>query len=98
MQREDLNAYEKALGIKTLMDEYELTQEQVAKTLGKARSSIANSVRVLNLNPDVLEFVKEGKLTEGHCKALLAITDPKKQYETAVTLIEKGQKRQVLEN
>ena len=91
MQREDLNAYEKAVGIRTLMDEYSLTQEQVAKTLGKARSSIANSVRVLNLNPDVLEFVKEGKLSEGHCKALLAITDPKKQYETAVRLIEKGQ-------
>ena len=90
MQREDLNAYEKALGIKTLMDEYGLTQEQVSKTLGKARSSIANSVRVLNLSPDVLEFVKEGKLSEGHCKALLAITDPKKQYETAVRLIEKG--------
>ena len=70
MQREDLNAYEKALGIKTLMDEYGLTQEQVSKTLGKARSSIANSVRVLNLSPDVLEFVKEGKLSEGHCKAL----------------------------
>ena len=91
MQREDLNAYEKAIGIRTLMDEYSLTQEQVAKTLGKARSSIANSVRVLNLCPDVLEFVKEGKLSEGHCKALLAITDPKKQYETAVRLIEKGQ-------
>jgi len=73
------------------MDEYSLTQEQVAKTLGKARSSIANTVRVLNLCPDVLEFVKEGKLSEGHCKALLAITDSKKQYETAVRLIEKGQ-------
>jgi len=91
MQREDLNAYEKAIGIRTLMDEYSLTQEQVAKTLGKARSSIANTVRVLNLCPDVLEFVKEGKLSEGHCKALLAITDSKKQYETAVRLIEKGQ-------
>ena len=90
MQREDLNAYEKAIGIKTLMDEYGLTQEQVSKTLGKARSSIANTVRVLNLNPDVLEFVKQGKLSEGHCKALLAITDPKKQYDTAVRLIEKG--------
>jgi len=91
MQREDLNAYEKAVGIKSLMEDYNLTQEQVAKTLGKARSSIANSVRVLNLNPDVLEFVKQGKLTEGHCKALLGITDQKKQYDTAVRLIEKGQ-------
>ena len=91
IQREDLNAYEKALGIKNLMEDYSLTQEEVAKILGKSRSSIANSVRILNLNPDVLEFAKRGKLTEGHCKALMAITDPKKQYETAVRMIEKGE-------
>lgn len=91
IQREDLNAYEKALGIKNLMEDYELTQEQVAKVLGKSRSSIANSVRILNLNPDVLEFAKQGKLTEGHCKALMAITDQKKQYEAAIRMIEKGE-------
>lgn len=91
IQREDLNAYEKALGIKNLMEDYSLTQEEVAKILGKSRSSIANSVRILNLNPDVLEFAKQGKLTEGHCKALMAITDHKKQYETAVRMIEKGE-------
>ena len=91
IQREDLNAYEKALGIKNLMEDYELTQEEVAKILGKSRSTIANSVRILNLNPDVLEFAKEGKLTEGHCKALMAITDPKKQYDTAIRMIEKGE-------
>ncbi len=91
IQREDLNAYEKALGIKNLMEDYELTQEQVAKILGKSRSSIANSVRILNLNPDVLEFAKQGKLTEGHCKALMAITDQKKQYEAAIRMIEKGE-------
>ena len=73
------------------MEDYSLTQEEVAKILGKSRSSIANSVRILNLNPDVLEFAKQGKLTEGHCKALMAITDPKKQYETAVRMIEKGE-------
>lgn len=90
MQREDLNPYEKALGIRTLMDEYSLTQEEISKILGKGRSSIANSVRVLNLSPEVLEFAKQGKLTEGHCKALLAITDPKKQYDMAIRLIETG--------
>ena len=90
MQREDLNPYEKALGIRALMDEYHLTQEEISKILGKGRSSIANSVRVLNLAPNVLEFAKQGKLTEGHCKALLAITDPKKQYEMALRLIERG--------
>ena len=54
MQREDLNAYEKAAGIKALMEDYNMTQEEIAKVLGKGRSSIANSVRVLNLSPDVL--------------------------------------------
>ena len=90
MQREDLNPYEKATGIRALMDDYHLTQEEIAKILGKGRSSIANSVRVLNLAPEVLEFAKQGKLSEGHCKALLAVTDPKKQYEMALRFIEKG--------
>ena len=91
IQREDLNAYEKAMAIKNLMVDYNLTQEQVAQKLGRSRSGIANTVRILNLNPDVLELAKEGKLTEGHCKALMAITDPKKQYETAIRMIERGE-------
>ena len=91
MQREDLNAYEKAVGVKSLMEDYHLTQEEIAKVLGKGRSSIANTVRVLNLTPDVLELAKQGKLTEGHCKALLAITDAKKQYDMALRMIEKGE-------
>lgn len=91
IQREDLNAYEKASGIKALMEDYNLTQEEIAKVLGKSRSSIANSVRILNLDPRVLEFAKEGKLTEGHCKALMAITDSEKQYAAAVRMIEKGE-------
>ena len=90
MQREDLNPYEKALGVRTLIDNYGLTQEEVAKKLGKGRSTIANIVRVLNLEPRVLEMAKEGKLTEGHCKALLAITDKKKQYTTAIQMLERG--------
>jgi len=98
IQREDLNPFEKALGIKNLMQSYGLTQEEVSKKLGKSRSAIANTVRVLNLEPRVLEFAKQGKLTEGHCKALLAITDPEKQYITAVNLIEKGTSVRELEN
>ena len=90
IQREDLNPYEKALGIRSLMDEYSLTQEEIAKILGKGRSSIANSVRILNLSSKVLDFAKQGKLTEGHCKALLSITDPDEQYKMAVQFIEKG--------
>ncbi len=91
MQREDLNPYEKATGIKSLMDDYNLTQEEISKILGKGRSSIANSVRVLNLCPPVLELVKQGKLSEGHCKALLAITDPRKQFDMAQRFIETGE-------
>ena len=91
IQREDLNAYEKASGIKALMVDYGLRQEDVAKILGKSRSSIANSVRILNLDPRVLEFAKRGKLTEGHCKALMSITDPEQQYSTALRMVEKGE-------
>lgn len=91
IQREDLNPYEKALGIRNLMDKYGLTQEEVSKRIGKSRSAVSNTVRILNLAPDVLEFVKQGKLTEGHCKALAAITDQKRQYEMAVRMIERGE-------
>ncbi len=91
IQREDLNPYEKALGIRQLMDKYGLTQEQVAKKIGKSRSSVSNTVRVLYLTPDVLELVKQGKLSEGHCKALAGISDPKRQYEAAIRMIERGE-------
>ena len=97
MQREDLNAYEKASGIKALMEEYNMTQDEISKVLGKSRSSIANSVRVLNLCPEVLEFAKQGKISEAHCKLLLAITDPEKQYLTAVDIIERGTTTRELE-
>ena len=91
IQREDLNPYEKALGIRSLMDKYGMTQEEVSKKIGKSRSSVSNTVRILYLTPDVLELVKQGKLTEGHCKALAGISDPKRQYEAAVRMIEKGE-------
>ena len=90
VQREDLNAFEKAVGIKQLMEDYELTQQEVSEILGKSRSSIANSVRILNLDERVLELVKQGKLTEGHCRALLAISDNDKQYNMAIRMIQTG--------
>ena len=90
IQREDLNPYEKAKGIRNLLDNYGFSQEELAKKLGKARSTIANQVRILNLSPKVLELAKEGKLTEGHCKALLVIDDPEKQYRTAMQMIERN--------
>ena len=90
IQREDLNPIEKARGIKTLMDQYNLTQQKIADILGKSRSSIANSVRILNLDERVIEIALQGKLTEGHCKALMAIDDPEKQYQMALRMVESG--------
>ena len=90
IQREDLNPIEKARGIKTLMDDYNLTQANVAEILGKARSSVANSVRLLNLDERVIDLAIQGKLTEAHCKALLAADDGDKQYAMALKIIENG--------
>ena len=90
IQREDLNPIEKARGIKLLMDEYDLTQAKVAEKLGKSRSSIANTVRILNLDERVINLALEGKLTEGHCKSLMSVEDPEKQYKLALNIIESG--------
>ena len=90
IQREDLNPIEKARGIKLLMDEYDLTQQQVAEKLGKSRSSIANTVRILNLDERVINLALEGKLTEGHCKSLMSIDDNERQYKMALYVIESG--------
>ncbi len=98
MQREDLNPIEKATGIKTLMDNYGMSQDEIAKKLGKAKTTIINWTRVLNLDPRVLEMVREGKITEGHCKALLAITDPDKQYIAAKHMLERGSTVREIEN
>ena len=73
-----------------MLDKYDLTQQKLADKLGISRSGIANTVRILNLSPKVIDLVKEGKLTEGHCKALLAIEDPEKQYQAALHIIESG--------
>jgi ParB family chromosome partitioning protein len=62
----------------------------VADKLGKSRSSIANTVRILNLDDRVIQFALEGKLTEGHCKTLMAVEDPERQYEMAKYIIESG--------
>lgn len=91
IQREDLNPYDKAVGIKSLIDKYGMTQEQVSKVLGISRGSISNTVRILYLEPEVIEFVKQGKLTEGHCKALAGIADPKRQIAAAVRMVERGE-------
>jgi len=90
IQREDLNAVEKAMGMKLLMEEYDLTQAQLAEIVGKSRSAVANTLRILNLDERVLELAKQGKITEGHCRALLAYEDGDKQLAEAMKLIENG--------
>lgn len=88
VQRKDLNPIEKAEGIKALIDEYQLTQQEMADMLGISRSGVANTVRILNLCPEVIELVKQGKLSEGHARSLLAFPNPVEQYRAAVRLIE----------
>lgn len=90
IQREDLNPIEKARAIRELLDKYSLTQQQLADKLGISRSGLANTVRILNLDERVIELALKGNLTEGHCKALMAIQDPDKQYEAAKYIIESG--------
>lgn len=72
LQREDLNAVEEAQGYRTLVDTYGLTQEQVAESVGKSRSAVTNALRLLNLNDDALEALKNGEITAGHARAILA--------------------------
>lgn len=90
IQREDLNPIEKARSFRKLMDEYGLTQAELAETLGISRSSLANTVRLLNLDSRVIEMALDGKLTEGHCRSLIGIENPDKQYEMAKQIVENG--------
>ncbi|HIT24007.1 MAG TPA: ParB/RepB/Spo0J family partition protein [Candidatus Faecimonas intestinavium] len=87
-QRKDLNPIEKAIALNNVMSKYELTQEELAEKLGKARSTVTNILRILDLDSRVLDLLKEKKLTYKHCKTLLSIKDPEKQYLKALELIE----------
>lgn len=90
IQRENLNPIEKALGYKELIDNYNLRQQDLADKLGISRTYVTNTLRILNLDKRVIELALDGKLTEGHCKALMAITDLNKQFEMAKNIIETG--------
>lgn len=90
LQREDLNPIEEAEGYRRLMETCELTQEEVAEKVGRSRSAVANSLRLNNLSDRVKQMVIEGRLSQGHARALLAITDDNEQYELAEFIIEKG--------
>ncbi len=75
LQREDLNPVEEAVGYRTLMETYHLTQEEVAARVGKSRSAVANALRLLNLPERELQFLKDGVITPGHARAILAADD-----------------------
>ena len=90
LQREDLNPIEEAKGYKTLIEVYGLTQEEAAKSVGRSRPALTNSMRLLSLSQPVLELVESGKLSAGHARALLPIIDEKKQLAAAKEVIEKN--------
>lgn len=86
LQRRDLNSVEEALGYKRLMDEFSLTQEEVAKKVGKSRSSVANLLRILSLDSEVLKSLKSGEISFGHAKVILGC-DKTRQREIAQRII-----------
>ncbi len=83
LQREDLNPIEAARAIKELMEEYGLTQEVVSERIGKSRSNIANTLRLLTLYPDVIKMVEDGDLSAGHARCLVVIEDKNDQIKIA---------------
>ncbi len=90
LQREDLNPIEEARGFRALIDEYGLTQEEAAKSVGRSRPAVANAMRLLSLCPAVLEMVEKQQLSAGHARALVPILDDKLQIAAAKEVVEKG--------
>lgn len=98
LQREDLNPVEEAQGYKLLMENFSLTQDKIGERVGKSRSAVANSLRILNLPEEVLEKIKKGIISTGHAKVLLSLSGKKEQIETAKIIEEKKLSVRELEN
>lgn len=90
LQREDLNIVEVAKGYKTLIDEYSLTQEQLAERMGKSRSAVTNALRILNLPKEIIELLEQDKISFGHARALAAIEDKDVAIMIAKEAADKG--------
>ncbi|MDI3476501.1 MAG: ParB family transcriptional regulator, chromosome partitioning protein [Thermoanaerobacterium sp.] len=90
LQREDLNPIDEAKAYKSLMEQFNLTQEEISKRVGKSRSAIANSIRLLNLDENVQNMLMEGKITTGHAKVILALQDADKQNIIANKIVDKN--------
>ncbi|EHI96957.1 parB-like partition protein [Clostridium sp. DL-VIII] len=88
IQRQDLNPIEEALAYKKLLNDFKITQEELSKRIGKSRVAIANTIRLTNLDERVQQYIVESIITEGHGRALLAISDNEKQYEIAQKVID----------
>lgn len=97
LQREDLSAVEEAEGYQTLIGTYHFTQEEVAKSVGKSRPAITNALRLLHLPGEVLEYVRDGKLTAGHARTLLSLEDPDEIGKTAELVVSQGMSVRELE-
>ena len=89
LQREDLNPMECARAMKKLMEDFGWTQEKVADRLGKSRPVVANTIRLLNLEPEVIGMIEEGKISAGHARSLVAVTDRKAQIKLAHQVCQK---------
>lgn len=90
IQREDLNAVEEAAAYKRLIEEFNMTQEEIADKIGKSRSAVANILRLLNLDERVKNYIIDGVLTEGHGRALITLTNNEVQYEAAKKIIDEN--------
>ncbi len=90
LQREDLNPIEEARGYRSLMHDYGLTQEETAKSVGRSRPAVANSLRLLSLSAPVMELVEKGELSAGHARALIPIDSETRQLAAAREVIKKA--------
>ena len=90
LQRQDLNSVEEALGYRSLIEEFGLTQEEAASRVGKSRPAVANSLRLLSLDEKVLEILRAGTISAGHAKAILMLKSGKKQQEAAQKIANLG--------
>lgn len=88
IQREDLNPIEEALAFKRLIKEFSITQEDVSKVIGRSRTAITNTMRLLNLDKRVQQYLIEGVISEGHGRALLSLSKKDTQYEMAIRIID----------
>ena len=98
LQREDLNPIEEALGYRTLMEKFSMTQDKVSERVGKSRSNIANMLRLLSLEDEIKEMLAQNKLTMGHARALLALPEGSRRVDAAKRIISEGLTVRQVEN